>query len=126
MNVLIGKKIRNIILREGEEEIYFILDDGVFMAKTDCCSETRISDIINPEFILNNKIVSIEKIEMPCVNDGRCRQEEDSCFYGIEIKTSKGVCTIAYRNSSNGYYGGDMNEGKMIIQGVLIKADYSA
>lgn len=39
--------------------------------------------------------------------DGNSRQEFDS-FYGYQLTTNKGHCTISYRNSSNGYYGGNL------------------
>lgn len=41
------------------------------------------------------------------IEDGRTRQEYDQS-YGFEITTSRGVTSVVFRNSSNGYYGGEL------------------
>ena len=48
------------------------------------------------------------------VDDGRRRQEVDEA-YGYTLTTSKGYCDIIFRNPSNGYYGGGIDKGEVMI-----------
>lgn len=43
------------------------------------------------------------------VDDGRTRQKYDEA-YGYKIFTDKGQADIIFRNSSNGYYGGSLDD----------------
>jgi hypothetical protein len=51
------------------------------------------------------EVTGVREVPLDIPNDGRTRQEEDAA-YGYEITTTKGVVSLAFRNSSNGYYGG--------------------
>jgi hypothetical protein len=67
---------------------------------------------------------------MPDIQDERCRQDDDR-FYGIKLLTTGGYVDIVYRNSSNGYYGGELlrDTAPEILDDldlIEIKEDYSA
>src|SRR6185312_2099912 len=106
MKELIGKRINNISVSEGEEYICFDTDHGQIVYQTygDCCSETWFADITGVSALLGGVVTSVDMVDMDSVDDGRGRQEFDS-FYGVKILTNKGYADIVYRNSSNGYYG---------------------
>lgn len=115
-SALIGRTIKKISVNDNQEILSFDTDSGAisFKGYGDCCSETWFADIVGVDSLLNAKIVSVEDIEMESIQDDRCRQESDS-FYGVKIQTDKGNADIIYRNSSNGYYGGDAElfDGKL-------------
>jgi hypothetical protein len=105
----------------------------IIYVEGDCCSESWWADIIGVKSALGGMIISWRVLEMPPMEypekgagkggaftdrmramgkqksrfiDGRrTRQDCDEC-YGFEITTTKGTITLAFRNSSNGYYGG--------------------
>ncbi len=133
MKELIGKKINSIQIDENQETLFFNTDDGVIVYKTygECCSDTWFADIIGVKALIGEIVNYVEDISMDFYNtdDGRCRQDYDEA-YGVKLKTSKGTTDIIYRNSSNGYYGGDiylMKDGSGIdFKKVDITDDWSA
>jgi hypothetical protein len=115
---LIGRNIREIYVdKQYQMYMRFETDSGrmVFNLYSDRCSESWFSDIYQLDVLLGHRVTAVEEIEMKDVmpdynvEDGRCRQECDS-VYGIRITTDAGTAMIAFRNSSNGYYGGHLNE----------------
>ena len=110
MKELIGKKINGLYVNADQSLLVFDTDDGdvAYRAWGDCCSETWFADIVGVPALLGGVVASAEDVEMVAVEDGRTRQECDQ-FYGVKIKTDKGYADIVYRNSSNGYYGGDID-----------------
>ena len=118
MKELLNLQIDKIYVEKGEESIIFITDKRTikYTAYGDCCSETWFADIIGIENLLGQIVKKVEDIDMPetyNTDDGRCRQECDS-VYSFKITTDKGYCDIIFRNSSNGYYGGNLEEGQII------------
>jgi hypothetical protein len=113
-NCLIGKVIASIELAEDRGAIKFVLDDGseiIARCDGDCCSNTWIEDLINPEAaigpVLKAENIGLpEEFQQPTKHEGF--YEEEMQYYGFLIETPNGRCTIAYRNSSNGYYGGSL------------------
>lgn len=98
--------------------------------EADCCSETWFADVLNPEALSYAYIIGVEILDLPNPEDSRTRQESDSA-YGFTLKTNKGVCTIIYRNSSNGYYCGDIRavsyvEAPLPAELTHITTDWSA
>jgi len=100
----------------------------------DCCSESWFADIISPQLLIGAPVTSAEEIPLPKQlknsqydNQSRTRQEEDR-IYCIQIETTKGVCDIIFRNSSNGYYGGWADYSWTILDRAeykVITEDYS-
>jgi hypothetical protein len=107
LTVLIGKKIEKIFIDKNRQEfLVFEFEDShiIYLAVGDCCSESWFADIISVDALLGGTVTAAIEIPMPQDNF-RTRQDID-IVYGILITTDKGRCTIAFRNSSNGYYGG--------------------
>lgn len=85
-------------------------DSVIFVTYGDCCSEAWFSDVLDADEFVGgtlgeNPLESAEGFGDP--EDGRCRQDEDT-IYGFNLISNKGICRVAFRCSSNGYYGGDM------------------
>ena len=113
MKELIGKKIKRIFVNEDQSVMFFETDKVNFAYSVggDCCSESWFADVIGTNFLLTGTVVKVEEVNMYGYNvdDGRTRQECDEA-YGYKIFTDKGQADIIFRNSSNGYYGGYLND----------------
>jgi hypothetical protein len=119
---LTGRRIDKIEVEPGEEYIRFQTDAGplAWITDGDCCSETWFADIVGVKALLGATVTKVENVEIPEVEDGRTRQEVDS-FYGVSITTDRGVAKIIYRNSSNGYYGGDARPDAQHVPSKLVE-----
>ena len=132
---MIGKRIRNIKL-DADNQRYLLFetdsDHIVFEAVTPDWSESIswFADIIGVEEVLNQSIVSIVDIEMDkrVKFDNRTKEGYTfDDFYGVKIKSNRGICDIIYRNSSYGFYGGDLKVSETIPENVRwqeITTDY--
>ena len=111
---LVGKTVRAVFLAEDRAAIKLELSTGdcvVGLADGDCCSSTWIEDVIGVDALIDQPITSVEELELPehlKVPTKTDNYEEEMQYYGLALRTNKGTCTIAYRNSSNGYYGGSL------------------
>jgi hypothetical protein len=80
-----------------------------FMAVGDCCSQSWVEHIDGVEVLSSATITEMEDVggdedETLCNQDGH----EYVKVYFFKFKTTLGYATIEMRNSSNGYYGGEM------------------
>lgn len=142
MKELIGKKILGMSVSDDQHYLKFTTDQGdlIYQAWGDCCSESWFADIIvnvryHSSEQFGDDVVEVEEIQMPLWankvvnNDGRCRQDYDD-VYGYKILTKDGSnFEVIYRNSSNGYYGGDcvhVKEPYETVEWIEITDDWSA
>ena len=143
MEELVGKIIDKIFISKDEYTIAFQVDDGEVIAYStvaDCCSESWFADIIGLEAVKgydryrgsnldSRRVRQVIECDMHWYNveDGRGRQNFDQA-YGYAIYTGYGVLKIAFRNSSNGYYGGWLCQTKNadISKMKEIHSDWSA
>lgn len=105
---LVGHEPRELWVGPEEAEMRLVCADGTLVMDTDgdCCSESWWADAIGVKQLLaGSRVTAAEEIDMPTPEDNRTRQEQDQA-YGLKITTDRGVCTLVFRNSSNGYYGG--------------------
>lgn len=109
MKELVSKTITGILVGDDEGSLMFETTTGpvLFEVEGDCCSSSWFSDVLGVEALLGQTVLSVEDNPMDGYNveDGRGRQDSDQ-VYGWTIATAKGRATVAFRNSSNGYYGG--------------------
>lgn len=103
--VLHGKKILSI--EWSEDTLRFNLEgDAVcFEAYGACCSRSYIESLDNPEIFKDATFLSVESVS------GKEKELNDYdvhkwTFY--KFKTNKGMCTLSFRNESNGYYDGHL------------------
>lgn len=129
MKELVGKTILGISVNPIQSILAIETDQGNENYETygGCCSETWFADITGVNALLGGTVISVEDMELPDNPDDRCRQEHDQ-FYGVKIITNKGYADIVYRNSSNGYYGGEIYgyKGEIPDDMTAITDDWSA
>lgn len=108
-HILVGKTIRSIKLADDKEAILFITDQGEVKARcdADCCSHTWIEHVELPALGVPALVTSVEGVDMPDL--GSPSEDDVIAYYGCKIVTDKGEIVIDYRNSSNGYYGGNLS-----------------
>lgn len=116
IGVLLNQIITKIYVGKGESALYFVTRcDEIYEVTTDaeCCSETWFADIVGVQALVGANILGIEIKELDSPIDNRSRQNKDE-VYGFTFKTYKGYCDFVYRNSSNGYYGGGIDDVRKI------------
>lgn len=109
-NLLLGKKIVDLKIATDKMALLFICSSGEeLVARTDgdCCSNSWIETVELPALGFPFTIIKIDDLDLP----GSCDDHPDlECLavYGAKISTDKGDMVVDYRNSSNGYYGGNI------------------
>jgi len=106
---LVGKIINEIKIADDKKALLFVTDEGEVVVKVegDCCSDSWVEGIELPALGFPANVISVVDLDMPD------REQDDDyevvAFYGCKISTDKGDIVIDYRNSSNGYYGGNLS-----------------
>jgi hypothetical protein len=111
-NCLVGKTINAVKIAKDREAMLFSMADGDCVVRTDgdCCSHTWIEDVELPALGFPAKVLAVEDLDMPKGEKTKTENyEEEMQYYGCKIVTDRGEIVIAYRNSSNGYYGGSLS-----------------
>lgn len=108
-DVLKGKHILSIEWNEAGIRFNLKGDAVTFEAVGDCCSQSYVESLDNPEIFQDSIFESVESVE------GEVKEKDDFdvhkwTFY--KFKTSKGMCTLSFRNESNGYYDGGLERVK--------------
>lgn len=109
-HILVGKTILSI-KKDDADRITFEIEgekDIVADCYGDCCSNTWVENIENPEATIGSPVLVAEDIAMPDGDHPEDNNRDQVEYYGFKIETLKGTCTIDYRNESNGYYGGNL------------------
>lgn len=109
-HILEGKTILDIKIADDKEAIKFITNEGDVIARcdADCCSYTWVEEIELPAGGFPAQVLKAEDLDLNKPDESN---DEHEClaFYGFKISTDKGDIIIDYRNSSNGYYGGNLS-----------------
>lgn len=120
MKELINKKIKQVIVSgEYQDYITFVLDNDEnisYHAYGDCCSESYFSEIWNIKDMIGKEILEVEELQlMPGDAPIRKSRQEHDSIYGYRLKSkaddyydTSNNMTVIFRNSSNGYYGGNI------------------
>ena len=107
--ILIGKTINSMQIAEDKKALLFKTTDGDIIAKTDgdCCSDSWVENVELPALGFPAKVIDMQDLDLPGIKNPN-EDGEVTEVYGCKITTDKGEIIIDYRNSSNGYYGGDL------------------
>lgn len=108
-NLLIGKTISEILIAEDKEALLFITVEGeklIARVDADCCSYTWIESIELPALGFPFKVIDCHDLDG--VKEAEEIDNDYIQYYGAKLTTDKGDMVIDYRNSSNGYYGGNI------------------
>lgn len=111
---LIGKKITKIYI--NEEYLRFDTDNGnyTYVVSGDCCSHSYFYDFYGVKNLLENgAIKEIKNVQLdPTDLKVRDPHGDDIKVYGYQFTTEGKygdvTAVFSFRNSSNGYYGGDI------------------
>lgn len=108
-HILEGKTINEIKIANDKMAILFQTDQGDIIGRADgdCCSQRWIEHVTLPCNGFPCVVLSTEERNLD--KDIRDNDGELIQFYGFSIKTDRGDIEIDYRNSSNGYYGGNLS-----------------
>lgn len=116
MQELAGKIIKKIEISDDQESIIFTTKDNQeigYFTWGDCCSTSWFAHISGLKNLLDQEILSIDDSKYlstieKAETEIKQKEEYFDCLaiYGYDIYTKKGICTIEFRNDSNGYYGG--------------------
>lgn len=104
-----GRTVTALWVSPDEGELHIVCGHDALTMPTegDCCSESWWADAIGVKQLIGAEVTGAAEIDMPAIpaGDTRTRQESDEA-YGFRVTTTRGVCDLIFRNSSNGYYGG--------------------
>jgi len=109
---LIGAVLQSVEMIDDKGAVRFILDNGktlTYDTYGDCCSHTWIEHITIPNDIFGAYVTSFTEPQLP----PHAPLDEPDAYeyvavYHTAFQTTKGEIIVEYRNSSNGYYGGNL------------------
>jgi hypothetical protein len=116
---IVGRTIKSVFIHEEYETemaIHTQEDDLYYIYKVvgDCCSYSMYYDFINVGNLLGQKILKVEPVSL---NEAEYREPEWTSdgdylrkYYGFRFFTLGHCAVLSFRNSSNGYYGGEVEE----------------
>lgn len=122
MKKLEGRTIKSIRTNADHTVLAFDTDDGViaYGAEGDCCSESWFHHFSGVQELLGANVLQVESApswEPSARSDVTAediaedsRHDSDNKDYWFDIFTVNAQTRIEMRNSSNGYYGGDVIE----------------
>lgn len=103
LDTVMGKEIRSV--RLNDQRLHLVFRDGTSIAISDhsqnCCEVRYMSTDDDLTYFVGAQLLGVELKEAPNEPSG----EEHNVQF-LEIKTSRGVFTMANHNEHNGYYGG--------------------
>ena len=109
---LVGKIIHSVEFSSARDEsVTFHTNAGpvVWTVSGDCCSNSWIETVdVQPGTVLSVESIDIDEV-FPGINRPYNRGDDEYLqYYGVKIITTGGHGGLEFRNSSNGYYGGDI------------------
>ena len=121
---LIGKKVKRIFMNEDYLKFETDMGNVIYTVGGDCCSQSVFYDFFGVKKLLKNgRVTSAKEIELCPIDiteekDGeKDKKSYQECIsvYGYEIVTEhplfgEQTSVFSFRNYSNGYYGGWMEE----------------
>lgn len=111
---MFGKPLAKVTLVDDGDEIRFEFRDGsvvAFGVDGDCCSKSWIEHLEMPNDIVGAIILSAEESDTITSDHDEHDDEnggESIQVYNTRFVTDRGEIVLEYRNSSNGYYGGNL------------------
>lgn len=112
---MVGAVIQVVQIATDKKALRFVTDRGEVVARTDgdCCSNSWVEHVSLPALGFPARVLAVTEIDLPGSSD-----DGELKVYGCKITTDHGDLVIDYRNSSNGYYGGDLVWGDDFYGGV--------
>jgi hypothetical protein len=110
----VGKTINAAMIGTSNDRMFWKVDGEWYdiYAEGDCCSASWFEHCDDGSVLQNAVLTSFESFSREPLK-GEERDYETLQIDMLKFKTSKGYCTIEFRNSSNGYYSGRADIQKM-------------
>lgn len=116
LNELVGRKVTKISF--SQDYLRFETESGhtyTFTVSGDCCSSSYFYDFYGVQNLLKNgPVTEVKEVELAPAD---LKQEDGDCIavYGFQLTTESpefGPVTsvFSFRNRSNGYYGGSLED----------------
>lgn len=113
---MLRRKLASVVLVDGGARVEFTFQDGYkksFTVSGDCCSTSWIEHLEIPGDIVGATLLSVED-GGPITQDHDAHDKENGGdeiqVYNTAFRTDRGDIVLEYQNSSNGYYGGSLDE----------------
>ena len=119
------KKLSEIWVKDNNKELVLIFEDGyqrALHAVGDCCSTSWIEHITIDGEVFGQPIIAVSEKDLPIikkVGEQLAEFDEHSLIqaYSTVFSTPMGRIELEYRNESNGYYGGELEDmGEFNVQ----------
>lgn len=112
---LVGLTVRKVLF-DFEEKEWMILETNkgsvALLTEGDCCSHSWIYALTGVDNLVGQEILAVtNNYEVNAFDD----DHDYIRVYTVDIKTRRGVFTIEFRNSSNGYYGGSIEVTNLLV-----------
>jgi len=115
---LVGTTVLEVYM--NKRYIRFVTDRGsyTFEAYGDCCSSTELYDFIGVQKLLLNRVLEVHEINLDGSHFKKPMDYEDVvAYYGIKFvvedpQWGEMTAVLAFRNNSNGYYGGSLEDAQ--------------
>jgi hypothetical protein len=110
-NFFVGKTITGIKIARDREAMLISTTDGqhnIVRVDGDCCSHSWIESVELPALGFPALVTAVDDLDLSQHNDDHSDEFECLQVYGVKISTDRGEIVIDFRNSSNGYYGGNI------------------
>ncbi len=121
---LIGKKIKRIFFNEDFLKFETDQENIVYFVDGDCCSRSIFYDFIGvKKLLLNGSIIEVESIDLEPTDivegsygvKDKKSEDDDIKVYGYRLTTEDSIwgkvsSVFSFRNYSNGYYGGSLED----------------
>ena len=100
----VGKEVNKALINNEHDKMYWRVDGKWFVitAVGECCSHSWFEHCDNANAFDGAQLFEFEDVSLDTIKT----DYEVIRVNMLKFKTSKGYCTIEFRNESNGYYSG--------------------
>lgn len=119
LRALVGFKLHSVLIDEDSKYIVFNVQRNksaaietkeiMYQAIGDCCSCSWMEDITGVASAIGHEIITTDAKESKTDHD-ESDEGEVWQYFAYVIKTTGGTIEIEFRNISNGYYSGNLEE----------------
>lgn len=119
--VLPGKTIEKIFF--NKQNLRIDTDSGNFAYEVsgDCCSHSEFWDFYGVKNLIGSRVLEVSEVELDPATGSRRPDGDDSStqYYGYKIvaehpEWGEVTAVFSFRNISNGYYGGSMEDAAIV------------
>lgn len=110
---IIGRPLASVEVLDDGNILEFAFADGsrqFYRAEGDCCSRSWIEHLTVPDGIAGQQITEVKDSEGTEPTPEELAVADSLQVYATAFATPVGEIVVEYRNDSNGYYGGSLDD----------------